>query len=71
MGDPSKNSRKPEIGVDMRNMVSWALHFLRDEQGQDLVEYALCVAFVTLASAALFLGDGPNVPLSPKLPHGS
>jgi Flp pilus assembly pilin Flp len=33
--------------------------FWRDEQGQDLVEYALLVAFVALASAAIFLGDGP------------
>jgi len=46
----------------MPNMVSRALDFLRDEQGQDLVEYALLVAFVALASAALFLGDGPDVP---------
>lgn len=29
------------------------MNFLRDEQGQDLVEYTLLLAFVALASAAL------------------
>ena len=35
--------------------------FLRDEQGQDLIEYTLLLAFVALASAALFLGAGSSV----------
>ena len=29
-----------------------------EEQGQDLIEYTLLMAFVALASAALFLGAG-------------
>ncbi len=33
-------------------------NFLRDEQGQDLIEYTLLLAFVALASAALFIGAG-------------
>ena len=32
-----------------------------DEQGQDLIEYTLLMAFVALASAALFLGAGNSV----------
>lgn len=36
-------------------------HFIRDEQGQDLVEYTLLLAFVALASAALFIGAGGSV----------
>jgi len=36
-------------------------NFLRDEQGQDLVEYTLLLAFVALASAALFIGAGGSV----------
>jgi Flp pilus assembly pilin Flp len=32
--------------------------FFHDEQGQDLVEYTLLLAFVCLASAALFIGAG-------------
>jgi len=36
-------------------------NFLRDEQGQDLIEYTLLLAFVALASAALFIGAGGSV----------
>ena len=36
-------------------------NFLRDEQGQDLIEYTLLLAFVALASAALFIGAGASV----------
>ena len=32
-----------------------------DEEGQDLIEYTLLIAFVALASAALFLGTGSHV----------
>jgi Flp pilus assembly pilin Flp len=33
-------------------------NFIADEHGQDLIEYALLLAFVVLASAALFIGAG-------------
>jgi Flp pilus assembly pilin Flp len=36
-------------------------NFWNDEQGQDLIEYTLLIAFVALASAALFLGAGSSV----------
>ena len=32
-----------------------------DEQGQDLIEYTLLIAFVALASAALFIGAGGSI----------
>jgi Flp pilus assembly pilin Flp len=35
--------------------------FLKDEQGQDVVEYTLLLAFVALASAALFVNAGASV----------
>jgi Flp pilus assembly pilin Flp len=35
--------------------------FLKDEQGQDLIEYTLLMAFVALASAALFIGAGASI----------
>ena len=35
--------------------------FWNDEQGQDLIEYTLLMAFVALASAGLFLGAGGSV----------
>jgi Flp pilus assembly pilin Flp len=37
------------------------VNFLKDEQGQDLIEYTLLLAFVALASAALFIGAGDSV----------
>jgi Flp pilus assembly pilin Flp len=35
--------------------------FVADEQGQDLIEYTLLIAFVALASAAVFLGAGGSI----------
>jgi Flp pilus assembly pilin Flp len=35
--------------------------FWYDEQGQDLIEYTLLMAFVALASAALFLSAGGSL----------
>jgi Flp pilus assembly pilin Flp len=35
--------------------------FLKDEQGQDLIEYTLLLAFVALASAALFINAGGSI----------
>jgi len=32
-----------------------------DEQGQDLIEYTLLLAFVALAAAALFIGAGGSI----------
>ena len=41
------------------------MHLLKslwsDDQGQDLIEYTLLMAFVALASAALFLGAGGSI----------
>jgi Flp pilus assembly pilin Flp len=34
---------------------------LKEEAGQDLIEYTLLMAFVALASAALFIGAGSSV----------
>jgi len=35
--------------------------FCKDENGQDLIEYTLLMAFVAIASAALFLGAGGSI----------
>ncbi len=37
------------------------INFLQSEQGQDLVEYALLLAFAAWASAALIMGAGNSV----------
>jgi Flp pilus assembly pilin Flp len=34
---------------------------LKDDSGQDLIEYTLLMAFVALASAALFIGAGGSI----------
>jgi Flp pilus assembly pilin Flp len=36
-------------------------NFWNDEQGQDLIEYTMLMAFVALASAALFIGAGGSI----------
>jgi Flp pilus assembly pilin Flp len=36
-------------------------NFWIDDRGQDLIEYTLLMAFVALASAALFLGAGNSI----------
>jgi Flp pilus assembly pilin Flp len=35
--------------------------FLQDEDGQDLIEYTLLIAFVCLATAALFVSSGGSL----------
>jgi len=35
--------------------------FVREEEGQDLIEYTLLLAFVCLASAALFINAGTTM----------
>ena len=42
-------------------MLSLMKDFLRDQEGQDLVEYTLLLAFVALGSAALFISAGRSV----------
>lgn len=36
-------------------------NFIHDESGQDLIEYTLLLAFVALASAALFVQAGTSI----------
>jgi Flp pilus assembly pilin Flp len=36
-------------------------NFWQEDQGQDLIEYTLLMAFVALASAALFIGAGASI----------
>jgi Flp pilus assembly pilin Flp len=37
------------------------IEFAKDEQGQDLIEYTLLLAFVCLGSATLFVNAGRSV----------
>ncbi|HVT95624.1 MAG TPA: hypothetical protein VHD76_22430 [Bryobacteraceae bacterium] len=36
-------------------------NFVKDEQGQDLVEYTLLLAFIALAIGALYTGMSANI----------
>jgi Flp pilus assembly pilin Flp len=42
----------------MKNLM---VRFLREEQGQDLIEYTLLLAFVCLAAAAIFIPEGKSL----------
>ena len=42
----------------MKNMF---MNFVKEEQGQDLIEYTLLMAFIALASAAIFVQAGNSV----------
>jgi len=46
---------------ETNEMKTLFLNFVKDEQGQDLIEYTLLLAFVCLASAALFISAGGSV----------
>ena len=37
------------------------MRFVKDEQGQDLIEYTLLMAFIALASAAIFTNAGKSI----------
>jgi Flp pilus assembly pilin Flp len=45
----------------MRNVRNVVVRFVREQEGQDLVEYTLLLAFVCLSSAALFIGAGSTL----------
>ena len=42
-------------------MVNMMTRLWQEEKGQDLIEYTLLMAFVALASAALFISSGASV----------
>ena len=42
----------------MKNLLR---NFWLEEEGQDLIEYTLLLAFVALASAAIFIGAGETM----------
>ena len=45
----------------MTKLTGFLLNLMADDQGQDLIEYTLLMAFVALASAALFIGAGGSI----------
>ena len=45
----------------MKNMKQLLKNLMTEESGQDLIEYTLLLAFVCLASAALFISAGGSI----------
>ena len=45
----------------VKNMRALWSKFIREEQGQDLIEYTLLLAFVCLATSALFVSSGGSL----------
>jgi Flp pilus assembly pilin Flp len=45
----------------MRKLELAVKSFCKDESGQDLIEYTLLMAFVALASAAIFISEGGSI----------
>jgi Flp pilus assembly pilin Flp len=42
-------------------MKNFLVRFWREEEGQDLIEYTLLMAFIALASASLFVSAGGSI----------
>jgi Flp pilus assembly pilin Flp len=60
----SAAERVPLVGSVMNHPGHQSLcwkRFLRDEGGQDLIEYSLILAFIALAGAAAFIGMGGTI----------
>jgi len=55
---PAEQVRGEEEQPQMKNLF---VRFVREEQGQDLIEYTLLMAFVCLAAAAIFIPTGRTV----------
>ncbi|HXM45241.1 MAG TPA: hypothetical protein VN924_28640 [Bryobacteraceae bacterium] len=50
-----------DISLEEISMLNVMKGLWQDEQGQDLIEYTLLMAFVALASAALFISSGASI----------
>jgi len=43
------------------NMKQFAMRLVRDEQGQDLIEYGLLIGIITVGAIAAIIAIGPKV----------
>jgi Flp pilus assembly pilin Flp len=56
-----RNAPKSAQSDEGAKAMTFLKNFWKEDQGQDLIEYTLLLAFVALASAALFLGAGGSI----------
>jgi len=67
LAEPRPSAASAQRGMVSRwtedggRLVELIRRFWTEEAGQDLIEYTLLMAFLTLASAALFIGAGSSV----------
>jgi Flp pilus assembly pilin Flp len=47
--------------IELNHVESTVRHFLQEEQAQDLIEYTLLLAFICIATAALFVSSGGSL----------
>src|SRR5579862_6350804 len=59
-GDP-KMIAKTKTKTGETKTMTILRNLWQDDQGQDLIEYTLLMAFVALASAALFISSGTSI----------
>jgi Flp pilus assembly pilin Flp len=52
---------KTNLRGEELTMTTLLRNLWNDDQGQDLIEYTLLMAFVALASAALFISSGKSI----------
>jgi pilus assembly protein Flp/PilA len=55
------NDRAPKELYSMPAIKNLAIRLLRDEKGQDLIEYALMAGFVAVAAGAIMPGVSTNI----------
>jgi Flp pilus assembly pilin Flp len=58
---PSRSPLSSRLPSWPPQMIDLLNKFARNDQGQDLIEYTMLLAFVALASAALFINAGSSV----------
>ena len=61
MGAGRGSSQPPQASAKRNWNVTFLSNFLHDEEGQDMVEYTLLLAFVALAAGAAYVTIGNNI----------
>jgi Flp pilus assembly pilin Flp len=61
VGDATKGNLYFPQYWNYTSQMNFLQRFLRDEQGQDLIEYTLLIAFIALASASIFVSAGGSI----------
>jgi pilus assembly protein Flp/PilA len=58
---PTRRTNNPFNGEDVMQLVNFVKSFVRNDEGQDLLEYALLVALIALVAVAAVTAAGVQV----------